>query len=362
MANKGSSSSTRSNTFLLLLVAVSCAAFSAPVVKSPLDVVAPTDAKATVTRLVGIGPIDKSAGTFAAVGPWGKILVSKDSGRSWKQSPSPVSSDLNAICFPTPQKGWVVGHEGVVLHTEDGGQSWARQLDGRQYGDIMIRYYENLTQKDNPKIARALEDARRFKEDGADKPFLDVYFENDHSGWIVGSFNLILKTDDAGKTWQPWIDRIENDNAYSLYAIGGSGDEIYIVGELGLVERLDRQRGSFVQLKTSYAGSFFGLVTKPSFVLIYGLRGNAFRSRDAGKSWQKLETGLNGGITSGSFLDDGRLILADNTGAIVLSTDEGDHFSSATISKPMVLSGITALTKNQVLVVGEGGVSSEIVK
>ena len=226
----------------------------------------------------------------------------------------------------------------------------------------MIRYYESLAQKDNPKIVRALDDARRFKEDGADKPFLDVYFENDHSGWVVGSFNLILKTDDAGKTWQPWIDRIENDNAYSLYAIGASGDEIYIVGELGLVERLDRQRGSFVQLKTSYAGSFFGLVTKPNFVLIFGLRGNAFRSRDAGKTWQKVETGLNGGIVSGTFLEDGRLILGDNTGAIVLSPDDGDHFSRVTIGKLRVLNGITAVAEKRVLVVGDGGVSVEIIK
>ncbi len=362
MANNGSSSVLRSNTLFLLLVTASFAVFSATVAKSPLDVLAPIDTQAAVTRLVGVGPIDKFAGSFAAVGPWGKILVSGDSGKSWKQSPAPVSSDLNAVSFPTPKKGWIVGHDGVVLHTDDGGKSWVRQLDGRQYGDIMIRYYESLAQKDNPKIVRALDDARRFKEDGADKPFLDVYFENDHSGWVVGSFNLILKTDDAGKTWQPWIDRIDNDNAYSLYAIGASGDEIYIVGELGLVERLDRQRGSFVQLKTSYAGSFFGLVTKPNFVLIFGLRGNAFRSRDAGKTWQKVETGLNGGIVSGTFLEDGRLILGDNTGAIVLSPDDGDHFSRVTIGKLRVLNGITAVAEKRVLVVGDGGVSVEIIK
>jgi photosystem II stability/assembly factor-like uncharacterized protein len=226
----------------------------------------------------------------------------------------------------------------------------------------MVRYYEGLAQDGNPKIARALEDARRFKDEGADKPFLDVWFENEHSGWVIGAFNLILKTDDAGRTWQPWIDRMENDSAYSLFSLGAAGDDVFIVGELGLVQRLDRKLNRFVLVKTPYAGSFFGLVGKPGMVIIFGLRGNAFRSRDSGKTWRKLETGTKGGITGGAYLADGRLVLVDNGGAAIVTADDGDHFSRVVVAKPMALTGITAVTGNKAIVVGERGVSAETIK
>ena len=31
----------------------------------------------------------------------------------------PVSSDLVAVAFPTPQQGWAVGHDGVILASAD---------------------------------------------------------------------------------------------------------------------------------------------------------------------------------------------------------------------------------------------------
>lgn len=336
------------------LVVSSAACFALPNIRAPLDVPAPTDPHAAATRLVGVAPIDRAKGRFAAVGPWGKILVSDDAGSNWGQRPVPVSSDLTAVTFPTPRQGWAVGHDGVVLHSEDGGESWKRQLDGNRYGDLMVHYYEGLMPGGDPRIARALEDARRFHDEGADKPFLDVWFENENSGWLVGAFNLILKTDDGGKTWEPWIDRVDNEEAHTLFAIGNAGNEIFIVGELGLVLRLDRAQRRFVKANSPYAGSFFGLAGKPGTVVIYGLRGHAFRSRDTGRTWQSLSTGLSNGVTSGAFLDDGRLVLVDGDGSTIVSSDDGDHFIHAP-RDAAALNGVTPLAGDHLVVVGERG-------
>ena len=69
---------------------------------------------------------------LVAVGQRGHILYSDDSGKNWLQASVPVSADLNAVSFPTPQQGWAVGSDGVVLHSSDAGQTWTRQLDGRR--------------------------------------------------------------------------------------------------------------------------------------------------------------------------------------------------------------------------------------
>ena len=84
-----------------------------PAVKSPLAARAPLNAVA----LAGI--------RLVAAGSRGHIVYSDDEGKSWTQADVPVSSDLLALHLPSARQGWAVGHEGVVLHTSDGGATGA---------------------------------------------------------------------------------------------------------------------------------------------------------------------------------------------------------------------------------------------
>ena len=67
-----------------------------------------------------------------AVGERGIVLLSDDSGMTWRQARVPVSVSLTAVQFVDAEQGWAVGHLGVVLHTEDGGETWHKQLDGER--------------------------------------------------------------------------------------------------------------------------------------------------------------------------------------------------------------------------------------
>ena len=73
-----------------------------------------------------------------AAGERGIVLWSDDD-KTWQQAKVPVSVTLTALSFPTPQQGWAVGHGGLVLHSADGGQNWARQLDGRAAAQIELK-------------------------------------------------------------------------------------------------------------------------------------------------------------------------------------------------------------------------------
>ena len=64
-----------------------------------------------------------------------------------------------------------------------------------------------------------LAEAKRYKEQGADKPFLDVWFADAQNGYVVGAYNLIFRTADGGKTWEPWFDRTDNPKFFNLYSI-----------------------------------------------------------------------------------------------------------------------------------------------
>ncbi|WP_425317790.1 WD40/YVTN/BNR-like repeat-containing protein [Pseudomonas nitroreducens] len=300
--------------------------------------------------------VTRAGNRLVSVGQRGHILYSDDGGTHWRQAEVPVSSDLTAVYFPTPNEGWAVGHDGVVLHSADGGIHWERQLDGRQIGQLMLDYYAAHPQPDN---ATWLEQARRFKEEGADKPFLDLWFRDANEGFVVGAFNLILHTRDGGRTWEPWNHRIDNPQALHLTAIAASGDDLFIVGEQGLLLRLShRQEGQqerFVALPSPYAGSFFGVVARPGLVFAYGLRGHAVRSVDGGESWSAVDTGLPVSLTAASFDASGRLYLFSQAGQGLVSDDRGVSFKPLELAERLPVSGAVA-GPGRLLLVGTRGV------
>ncbi|MDH0292612.1 YCF48-related protein [Pseudomonas sp. GD04087] len=300
--------------------------------------------------------ITEADSRLVSVGARGHILYSDDGGSAWRQAAVPVSSDLTAVRFPTPQDGWAVGHDGVVLHSADGGIHWERQLDGRQIGQLMLDYYAAHPQPDN---ATWLEQARRFKEEGADKPFLDLWFRDANEGFVVGAFNLILHTGDGGRSWEPWNHRIDNPQALHLTAIAASGDDLFIVGEQGLLLRLSHQQEGqqerFVALPSPYAGSFFGIVARPGLVFAYGLRGHAIRSLDGGASWSAVDTGLPVSLTAASFDASGRLYLFSQAGQGLVSDDRGASFKPLELAERLPVSGAVA-GPGRLLLVGTRGV------
>lgn len=318
-----------------------------------LDQPAPHSAVPCHVPLLAVTRVDKR---LVSVGQRGHILYSDDGGTSWLQAEVPVSSDLTAVHFPRPQDGWAVGHDGVVLHSADGGKHWERQLDGRQIGQLMLDYYAAHPQPDN---ATWLDQAKRLQEEGADKPFLDLWFRDAKEGFVVGAFNLILHTRDGGRTWEPWNHRIDNPQALHLTAITASGDDLFIVGEQGLLLRLEHQQESqqerFVALQSPYAGSFFGVVARPGLVFAYGLRGHAIRSLDGGQSWAAVDTGLPVSLTAASFDANGRLYLFSQAGQGLVSDDSGASFKTLDLAERLPVSGAVA-GPGRLLLVGARGV------
>ncbi|BAN48143.1 YCF48-related protein [Metapseudomonas resinovorans] len=330
----------------LALAAGSCGA--APLV----DVL---DLPAQRSELAARGPLLDLAHAgqrLVAVGQRGHILYSDNQGQSWTQAKVPVSSDLNAVQFPTPQQGWAVGHDGVVLHSQDAGATWEKQLDGRQLGRLMLDHYAAREGAE-----QWLDEGKRIEAEGADKPFLDLWFSDERNGFVVGAFNLIFRTRDGGKSWEPWADRTDNPSGYHLNAIAGDGGQLFIAGEQGLLLRLDDSGERFQALTSPYEGSFFGISVQPGLVLAYGLRGNAYRSNDQGASWSQVKTGLNSAITASASDGQGHLYLFGQTGQALASTDQGASFKPLDIGQPVPVYGALASMDGGLLLVGPRGVS-----
>jgi photosystem II stability/assembly factor-like uncharacterized protein len=322
----------------------------------PLDTPAQMSALASRNLLQGVA---RAGNWLVAVGQSGHILVSTDGGATWKQSPVPVSSDLTAVYFANDRKGWVVGHDGVILNTTDGGATWTLQLDGKGANERLVQSLQSdgRSGPEGTERARLLDEAKRYKDLGADKPFLDIWFADENNGYVVGAYNLIFHTVDGGKNWEPWFDRTENPKLFNLYSIHSVAGKIYIAGEGGLVLKLDPDMQRFKALPVPYKGSFFGVTGSKSTVLVFGLRGNVFRSDDSGRTWVKTDVGLPASIVGGTATGDGAIVLADQGGRVVASQDGGATFKPVPLKNPMPLAGIADAGNGRLTLVGPRGVA-----
>jgi photosystem II stability/assembly factor-like uncharacterized protein len=323
--------------------------------QDPLDTPAAKSALAPGALSNGLALAGKR---IVSVGQRGHILYSEDAGKSWTQATVPVSSDLTAVFFASPNRGWAVGHGGVVLATQDGGTSWAKQLDGRAVGQLLVGHYadHNGAGLSAEALAQLRADAKRFLDEGPDKPFLDVWFENETTGYVVGLFNLILKTTDGGKSWLPWMDRTDNSKAFHFYAIRPVGNDLYLVGEQGMLLKLDPAAQRFKALPMDYKGTFFGITGKPGSVVVYGLRGSVFRSGDGGKSWQKIETGVSAGLTASTVTADGRILLVSQGGQVLMSSDDGRSFSRLKLERQVPASALLEVAERTLAISGARGI------
>jgi len=344
---------TKGLTGLLALVLTATAAQARPF-RDPLDTPAAPTQQVTRSPLLAI---NAAGSRLVAVGLRGLIVYSDDQGRNWRQANNPVSTDLVAVQFVTPREGWACGHDGVVLHSTDGGENWSKQLDGRSLQRLLVPFYEQRQQGGETAVEAALQQARDIGRDGLALPLLGIWFVNARQGYAVGSFGLILRTEDGGANWEPMLHAIDNPGALNLNAIRGAGAEIYIAAERGTVFKLDSATGRFLARKAPYSGSFFDIVGDGSTLLAFGLRGRAYRSSDGGTTWQEAQTGLDTSITGGTMTADGATILVSQGGRVVASTDGGLSFTPLAVPNPGLFTGVHGIGEKGLVVIGFGGVS-----
>ena len=314
-----------------------------------------------------------------AVGELGRIAFSDDHGESWSQAEVPLSVTLTAVDFPTPTRGWAVGHDGVILHSKDSGETWQLQLDGNQVNSIVIEQVNSLLEQMDDRIAAATDDKRTeleyqredlefFRSDaemaareGATRPFMDLWFQDEQYGIVVGSFGMIFRTNDGGAHWEPLIDRMDNPDGFHYYGITKSGSSLFIAGEVGLLFRSADNGDSWQRLESPYEGSFFGVNGHPDggFLMIYGLGGNSYVSHDAGDTWSRVDKPKTSALSASTVTTTGNILMASYDGIIMQSQDKGlsfvpldGRFSKCIAMQPindgeMLLVGLDGIKKYQ---------------
>lgn len=321
-----------------------------------LDLPAVPSDRAAQSKLFGIS---RAGDRFVAVGQRGFIVYSDDWGDSWQQASVPVRATLLTSYFVSPEKGWAAGHDGVVLHTSDGGETWIKQLDGYEAADIGVEHYTSLLEDDpENRDYQIVRDEMLFaQEQGADRPYFCIYFEDDQFGLVIGAYGMSMRTFDGGATWEPMLENHANYGFRHLFDYHIGPNARVIVGEMGLVWTQDEPFTRVKQADFDYDGSIYTIVSSSSGdLIIAGLRGNGFRSVDHGETWTEVDLPTTVSVVSSLRLADGRIVLASQAGEILISNDDGRSFEKKTTERLFPISGIEEGRPGELVVVGLGGV------
>jgi photosystem II stability/assembly factor-like uncharacterized protein len=96
---------------------------------------------------------------------------------------------LHGVWLRDDSQVWVVGDEGTILHSNDGGQTWQRRASGT-------------------------------------KVPLQLLYGSGGDLWTVGPRGTILCSTDDGQTWSQQA----SGTGFALYTLHGTGSHLYAVG------------------------------------------------------------------------------------------------------------------------------------
>ena len=271
-------------------------------------------------RAAGKAPIIAAARAgqrVVAVGDFGSVILSDD-GKTFRQARRvPTRSVLTSVFFLDAKRGWAAGHDGTVIASDDGGESW-----------------------------------RLLREElGKDRALLSIWFADDHHGLAVGQFGLALETVDGGKTWnERRLIGGETGEKHFMQIFAGSGGLVFIAAESGTMLRSADGGRSWRAVQTDNRGSFWtGLVLADGAVIAAGMRGHIYRSDDRGLRWKEIPSGGRQSITAMAQRPDGSLRLIGNAGTDLLSKDGGRSFQANTHSNRANLTALATGGQGDVL-------------
>ena len=300
------------------LVVLGAAAFAfAP---RPVPVFPATAVSASRLLLLGVAGADKRA---IAVGERGVILLSDDDGRNWRLAKSPTEVTLTAVYFVDSKRGFAVGYDAVILMTEDAGETW--------------------------KQVHAAPDEQ--------KPLFAVWFENPERGIAAGAYSSAYETNDGGKSWHAMA-IAEGDRHFNALA-GGADGKLFLAGESGMILHSDDAGRNWKSVNTPYKGSYFGIVRfAESGWLVFGLRGNVFRTNDDGERWNLVSpSSAQASLMGGTTLPGDRVLLVGREGTLLASRNRGTSFTARKTGDGKALAGTLRVPSGACVLVGEGGVS-----
>lgn len=278
----------------------------------------------------------------------------------WSAQSSGVLAKLSGVFFVDRDRGWVVGSNGALLATEDGGAKWSRQtLPEGQRNEVL-----NDVWLFNPDRGVLLGEYGLFNRKGdidwSERVFL-LMSKDRGANWEAGRLQR-LSSNQGG---QP--ERLSSGNSSDdslkigrrppdpiLLRMSFANDQVgWAVGESGTIQR------------TIDGGATWTLQESPTRKLLYdvaaidetqawavGAGGTILRTVDGGRNWDEESSGGAQTLRAVHFVDSKHGWAVGSKGTIISTANGGARWQRQTSGVELNLNDIVFLSAKEAL--GEG--------
>lgn len=273
-----------------------------------------------------------SADTIYAISWDNMFYKTINGGQSWDTTyiaTDSTTSYFEGAFFLNSKEGWAVGPRQTIVHTNDYGKTWERQLGDKTKNDDGLHYFSEVTFIDN--------------KNGYASAFANLY-----------------KTIDGGKNWMELGTAIGSSRKAFIgfvdanHGFASDGGRHYLTTDGTTWENINTNN-------TEQINSAINLGNGK--IVAVASAGTIFKTVNGGLAWTLKPSGTTLGLRT-LVKWNGNLIAAGDSGTIMLSTDEGETWTLKVSNTKMDLNSIhasdnkngVALDANSTLIaVGDSG-------
>jgi len=314
-----------------------------------------------------------------------------------------IEGMLQDVYFMDNLNGLVVGNNGLMLETADGGKTWKKKevnmrppgADTGQRpggggppagfgggGSVTLYniYFVNekvgfitgargtiLKTEDggktwNRKTARsgaAEQNTNRRRGGGIRANLMGIQMVSETVGFIAGSENTILKTTDGGETWigsseRARVGETRNNLENILFVSPTTG---WVIGSYGTLLHTTNGGETWVKQNAGVDHNLFGIhFFNDKIGWICGQEGLILHTNDSGKTWNQQKTDSFDNLYDIVFVDEMVGWTAGDYGAVLHTTDGGKTWNASKVGSSGAIKGIHATDKDHCWTVDDWGV------
>ena len=272
---------------------------------------------------------DIAGDRFAGIVDGQISLLDALSINTWVKQNVNTTQNLFGTYFINSTHGWVVGQNGALVSTIDGGADWSVGSVGTNYNrTIRNVQFLNTTHGwavgDNGTLF--ISNGTTFVGSvGFSTNLHDVHFINSTHGWAVGNNGTVLDLTGSGRFLADKI--IGSADLFGVY-FSGQNSPGWAVGEGGAIFTLLTHNGQWISQSSGVTANLNDVhFIDPNRGWAVGVNGTIIGTVDRGVTWTNQTSGTTEHLNGVYFKDANNGYAAGANGTIITTTDGGETWS-----------------------------------
>ncbi|KVK78190.1 hypothetical protein WJ47_17420 [Burkholderia ubonensis] len=283
-------------------------------------------------------------------------------GTGWCIAPGlPIEpTALNTVSFGDARSGWIGSESGALVHSTDGGLTWAIQIaSGNAIRSISSVDSNHVWALDSQRNVLSSSDGGATWQTfatGAVSTLVAVKFVDQHYGWAVGTAESIWATTDGGQSWvlqhsemsDPALNGIDGMDSNNAVAVSDNGS-ILRTTDGGQSWHVVLAPNSTALKGVSFGGPLTGFAVGRGATRIY-------KTSDGGATWAASTSPTSEALLAVKFVTASIGWVVSESGQIFRTDDGGGSWSLQNLpSQALGLPALDAANATNAWLVTAGG-------